>query len=81
MTRAPAAAESKEEPTMIERPLTKKEAAEFLRVGERTIDRYRSEGILRAVKGRGKVVFQQEELQRFLNNNMERCKSRPRRSA
>lgn len=55
----------------ITRPLTKKEAADYLRMTERSIDRYRAAGLIRAVKGRGKVLFRQEELDRYLKDELQ----------
>lgn len=57
---------------MNEPPLTKKEAAKFLKLSTRTLDRYRAEGLIRAVKGRGKVFFPTEELEGFLKKNLEK---------
>jgi excisionase family DNA binding protein len=54
------------------RPMTKSETAEYLRVTERTLDRYRATGLIRAVKMRGKVVFCQEEVEAVLKKNVEK---------
>ena len=53
-------------------PLTKKEAARFLKVSTRTLDRYRDQNIIRAVKVGGKVLFRPEELERVLTKNTEK---------
>ena len=53
------------------RPLTKREAADYLRVSERTLDRYRTKGLVRAVKGLGKVVFRPQDLEEFLAKSLE----------
>ncbi len=58
--------------TTLNKVLTKKEAADYLRCCERTLDRYRAEGLIHAVKGRGKVLFRVEELERFLAKNTEK---------
>lgn len=52
--------------------LTKKETARFLNLSTRTLDRYRSEGLIRAVKGRGKVLFRPEELEAYLRKHQEK---------
>ncbi len=46
--------------------LTKKEAAKFLRVSERTIDRFRAEKLITTIKVRGVIRFRQEDLLDFL---------------
>jgi excisionase family DNA binding protein len=56
---------------LLEKPLTKKETAEYLRCSERTLDRYRAVGILRAVKLRGKVLFKQESVMSLLKKHTE----------
>jgi excisionase family DNA binding protein len=53
------------------RPMTKRETAEFMRCSERTIDRFRSLGILRAVKLRGRVLFRPEDVQKAINKGVE----------
>ena len=54
------------------KPLTKKEAAEFLRITERTFDRYRALGLIRAVKAKGKVLLPHDELENFMKKNREK---------
>lgn len=54
------------------KPLTKKEAADYLRVTERTLDRYRAQGLIKAVKARGKVLFPQEHLDGFFKKYTEK---------
>lgn len=51
--------------------LTKKEAAEYLRVSERTIDRFRSAKLIRAVKVRGVVRLHLEGLDALLQEHVE----------
>jgi excisionase family DNA binding protein len=52
--------------------LTKKEAAKFLKVSTRTLDRFRAQQVIRAVKLGGKVLFRPEELERVLTHNVEK---------
>lgn len=53
---------------IIEPLLTKREAAKLLSVTERTLDNYRSEGRLRAVKlGKGAVRFDPQDLRTFID--------------
>ena len=54
------------------KPLTKREAADYLRATERTLDRYRAEGLIRAVKAKGKVLFPQEQLEGFFKKHIEK---------
>lgn len=52
--------------------LTKQEAAKFLRVSTRTIDRFRALGKLRAVKVGAKALFRESDLQTVVNKHTER---------
>jgi len=54
------------------KPMTKKETADYLRITERTIDCYRAQKLIRAIKGRGKVLFTMEEIEGFLKKNKEK---------
>lgn len=45
---------------------TKKEIAQFLKVSESTIDRWRREGGLPFIKVQRKVLFKQEEVEKWL---------------
>lgn len=55
---------------IIERLLTKCEAAKLLGVSERTIDNWRAEGRLRAVKlGQGAVRFDPVDLRAFIDQS------------
>jgi len=49
--------------------LKKTEVAEILRVSSRTIDRFRSVGMLRSTKIAGSVRFQLEEIERYIKKN------------
>jgi excisionase family DNA binding protein len=52
--------------------LTKKEAAKFLKITTRTLDRYRDEGLIHAVKYQGGAVrFTKRELEKFLSKHRE----------
>jgi excisionase family DNA binding protein len=48
------------------RLLTKREAAAFLRVSERILDRFRAEKLITAIKVRGVIRFREEDLLAFL---------------
>src|SRR4051794_10403100 len=50
---------------------TKREAADFLRCSERTLDRYRGLGLVRAVKLRGKALFREADLETLLKKHLE----------
>jgi excisionase family DNA binding protein len=55
--------------------LTKKEAARFLNCSTRTVDRIRAEGLVQAIKLRGrrsKTLFRQSDLDQFLAKSRER---------
>lgn len=52
--------------------LTKSEASRFLRCSSRTVDRYRAQGIIRAVKLGGKALFKESDLQAVVNRHIER---------
>jgi hypothetical protein len=52
--------------------LTKREAAHYLRCSERSIDRYRALGLVRAVKLRGRVLFRVEDLGRAVAKGVEK---------
>ena len=59
-----------EQTPIIERLLTKRETSELLGVTERTIDNYRREGRLRAVKlGKGAVRFDPVDLRNFIDRS------------
>lgn len=49
--------------------LTKREAADRLRISMRTLDRLRSVGALRSVKVRSSVRFTEGEIERFIHKN------------
>jgi len=51
------------------RLLTKREAADRLRVSVRTLDRLRSEGGVKATKVRGAVRFSEAEIQRYIDRH------------
>ena len=52
--------------------LVKKEAAAYLRCSQRSIDRYRNFGLLKAVKLRGRVLFRLEDLEAVLRRHVEK---------
>jgi excisionase family DNA binding protein len=52
--------------------LTRREAAQYLRVSERTIDRYRRAKLIRTVKVWGIVRLRREDLDNLLQQNTER---------
>jgi excisionase family DNA binding protein len=52
--------------------LTKKEAAQQLRISTRTIDRYRAVGLIRGIKVRQKVLFVKSQLESLLSKHVER---------
>jgi len=49
--------------------LTKREAAEYLRISERTLDRYRGLKLINSVKVRNVVRFAQSDLEDFLKRH------------
>lgn len=51
--------------------LTKREAADFLRCSERSVDRYRADGMLRAVKLRGRTLFRLADLETLVRRHVE----------
>jgi DNA-binding transcriptional MerR regulator len=57
---------------MQDKPLTKREAAEFYRCSERTIDRYRALGLIKAAKFPGRVLFERAQLEKALGRHMEK---------
>jgi helix-turn-helix protein len=52
--------------------LVKKEAAAYLRCSQRSIDRYRNLGLVKAVKLRGRVLFRLEDLEAMLRKHVEK---------
>jgi hypothetical protein len=52
--------------------LVKKEAAAYLRCSQRSIDRYRNLGLLKAVKLCGKVLFRLDDLEAVLKRHVEK---------
>lgn len=56
---------------MEDKLLTRKEAAGILNVSERTLDAYRQQGLIKAVKLRGYTVrIRESELRRFLEESI-----------
>ena len=51
--------------------LTLKEAAEILKLSERTIRRYIEEGEIKAIKLRGAVRIEERDLEEFINRRKE----------
>lgn len=49
--------------------LTKRETADFLRVSERTLDRLRQSKLIKSVKVRGGVRFEQKDVEKFLRQH------------
>lgn len=59
-----------EQKPIIEQLLTKRDAAELLCITERTLDNYRSEGRILAVKlGKGAVRFDPVDLRNFIDRS------------
>lgn len=52
--------------------LDKKETARLLRCSSRTLDRLRAEGLLKAAKVRGRVLFREEDLEKLVARSVER---------
>lgn len=50
--------------------MTKREAAEFFQISERTLDRWRAEGVLKCFKHRGTVRFDRQYLASVLTRKM-----------
>lgn len=54
----------------MQKPLTKQEAARFFQVSERTLDRWRAEGLIRAFKFGNTVRFDPQHLAAVIDKKM-----------
>jgi len=51
--------------------LTIREAFKYLKISRSTLQRWREEGRIKGIKVEGKVLFRKEDLDFFLENNLE----------
>lgn len=64
-----ATTEDRESGSLTTKPLmSRKQLAEWVGVSEATIDRDRKDGVLKATKIRGRVMFNQQQIDRWLKN-------------
>ncbi len=56
---------------MSDKLLNKKEAAAYLRLSTRTVDRMRAAKTIRAIKVRGSIRFRLQDLDEFLKSHFE----------